>query len=71
VVETQTNGQAKLEELRAKRNSLFEQFAKNPSEIRMAIKIKSLDDQIAESVLNCSRQRIHENKRIAEHSVQK
>ncbi len=71
MVETQTNEQTKLEELRARRNLLFERFAKNPSDIRMAIEIKSIDDQIAESVLNCSRQRIHENKRIAGQSVQK
>jgi hypothetical protein len=33
---------------------LFEQFAKNPSDIRMAIEIKSIDDQIAKTVSNCS-----------------
>jgi hypothetical protein len=40
VVETQTKEQTKVKELRAKRNLLFERFAKNPSDIRMAIEIK-------------------------------
>ncbi len=71
MVDAPTNEQAKLEELRAKRNLLFERFAKHPTDIHLAIEIKSIDDQIAESVLNCSRQRIHENKRIAGQSVQK
>ncbi|MGB2636560.1 MAG: hypothetical protein WAM58_21700 [Candidatus Acidiferrum sp.] len=52
MVDTQTNEQAKLEELRAKRNLLFERFAKHPSNIHLAIEIKSIDDQIAESVFN-------------------
>jgi hypothetical protein len=37
-----------LEELRARRNLLFKQFVENPSDIRMSLEIKKIDDQIAE-----------------------
>jgi hypothetical protein len=38
----------KLEELRAKREPLFQRFANNPNEVHLAIEIKFIDDQIAE-----------------------
>ena len=38
----------KLEELRAKRERLFELFANNPNEVHLATEIKFIDDQIAE-----------------------
>jgi hypothetical protein len=38
----------KLEELRAKREPLFQRFANNPNEVYLAIEIKFIDDQIAE-----------------------
>jgi len=37
------------EELIAKRNVLFQRFSVNPREIKLAIEIKAVDDQIAES----------------------
>jgi hypothetical protein len=39
----------KLEELRAKREPLFQRFTNNPSQFHLAIEIKFIDDQIAES----------------------
>jgi len=38
----------KREELRVRRESLFQRFEKNPDEIHLALKIKIIDDQIAE-----------------------
>jgi len=35
-------------ELRSKRNLLFADFRKNPSNTRLALEIKSLDDRIAD-----------------------
>jgi hypothetical protein len=35
-------------QLKAKRNLLFEEFLGNPSNIRLAIEIRSIDDRIAE-----------------------
>jgi hypothetical protein len=40
----------KLEELRAKREPLFQRFANNPNEVDLAIEIKFIDDQIAECI---------------------
>jgi hypothetical protein len=41
------------EELQGKRNRLFEQFVKNPSDTLLALEIKAIDDQVAE--LACSK----------------
>ena len=38
----------KREELKAKRSLLFQQFLKNPLDTRLALKIKTIDDQVAE-----------------------
>ena len=38
----------KREELKAKRNLLFARFLNNPLETRLALKIKIIDDQVAE-----------------------
>jgi hypothetical protein len=35
------------EDLKAKRDVLFEQFLRNPKEIQLALEIKALDDKIA------------------------
>jgi hypothetical protein len=48
LLDTGMNEQTTREELKAKRNLLFERFSKNPSEIHLAIEIKSMDDQVAE-----------------------
>lgn len=37
-----------LEKLKARRNLLFKQFLEHPSDIRMSLEIKRIDDQIAE-----------------------
>ena len=38
----------KLQDLRAEREPLYRQFVNNPNEVRLAIQIKVIDDQIAE-----------------------
>jgi hypothetical protein len=38
----------KREELKAKRDRLFALFLRNPAQIRLAIEIKKIDDQVAE-----------------------
>lgn len=40
----------KREALRAERDRIYAQFLKNPSDIKLAIKIKEIDDQVADSV---------------------
>jgi hypothetical protein len=47
----------KREALRAKRDRLFDEFSKNPSDIKLAIKIKEIDDQIAASVAHTTKRR--------------
>jgi hypothetical protein len=37
-----------LEQLKARRNLLFKQFVEHPSDIRISLEIKKIDDQIAE-----------------------
>jgi hypothetical protein len=46
--ETPISAMRKHEELKATRNLLFKQFLKNPVDTRLALKIKSIDDQVAE-----------------------
>jgi hypothetical protein len=38
----------KLQELRAAREPLYQQFVNNPNAIHLALQIKTIDDQIAE-----------------------
>jgi hypothetical protein len=38
----------KREELKTKRDQLFERYLKHPMDIRLALEIKAIDDQIAE-----------------------
>lgn len=44
---TQNDVKKNLKELTVKRNLLFAQLLKNPSDTRPALEIKTLDDQIA------------------------
>jgi hypothetical protein len=37
----------KRDDLKAKRNSLFEKYAKHPEEFHLALEIKKIDDEIA------------------------
>jgi hypothetical protein len=46
--ESPVNRMIELEELKARRNLLFKQFLEHPSDIRMSLEIKKIDDQIAE-----------------------
>jgi hypothetical protein len=43
-------GNREREELISKRNLLFRRFLFNPRETHLAVEIKALDDQIAESI---------------------
>ncbi|PYU18686.1 MAG: hypothetical protein DMG30_26890 [Acidobacteria bacterium] len=43
-----TMPEKKREELRVRRESLFQRFEKNPDQMHLALKIKIIDDQIAE-----------------------
>jgi hypothetical protein len=40
----------KRNELTAKRNLLFAEYLKNPQDIRLALEIKLIDDQVAQSI---------------------
>jgi hypothetical protein len=52
--------QKKRDELKARRESLFNKYLKNPDETQLALEIKALDDQVAECVQQLGR----ENARI-------
>ena len=45
---TPCNPMRKREELKAQRNLLFERSLRNPVDTRLALKIKAIDDQVAE-----------------------
>jgi hypothetical protein len=45
---TSVDWKNKREELKAKRKPLFTRYLKNPKDIRMAVELKHIDDQIAE-----------------------
>jgi hypothetical protein len=38
----------KREELKIKRNSLFDEYLKHPDDLHLALEIKTIDDEIAE-----------------------
>jgi len=46
--ETEVDARKRRGELIAKRNRLFGQYSKNPSNTLLALEIKTIDDQIAE-----------------------
>jgi hypothetical protein len=50
----------KREDLKNRRTALFKRYEKSPGELRLALEIKSIDDQIAE----CSQQIECENRRL-------
>jgi len=56
--ETPIDAMRKREELKGTRNLLFKRFLKNPMDTRLALKIKSIDDQVAE----CS-ERMRQNRK--------
>lgn len=45
--ETPIDAMRKREELKAKRNLLFQRFLHNPQETHLALEIKIIDDQVA------------------------
>jgi hypothetical protein len=49
----------KRDDLKAKRNSLFENYTKHPQDIQLAREIKALDDEIAD----CS-QHVEQERRV-------
>lgn len=48
MIENEIDAKCKREGLRTARKLLFKRFLKNPLETRLALKIKTMDDQIAE-----------------------
>ena len=46
--EPKINGQTIRDQLKTKRNQLFEEFLRNPSNTSLAIEIRLIDDRIAE-----------------------
>jgi len=46
--ENAIDARKKREELKAKRNLLFRRFLKNPQDIHLALRIKRIDDRLAE-----------------------
>lgn len=48
--ETAIDARKKREQLKAKRDRLFSEFLKDPSNILLALEIKAIDDQVAESM---------------------
>jgi hypothetical protein len=48
---------AKREDLKNKRNMLFEEYLKNPLNVKLAAEIKLIDDDIARSIEQSERQR--------------
>ena len=48
--ETAIDAKKKREKLKTTRNLLFARFLKNPSDTRLALEIKIIDDQVAECV---------------------
>jgi hypothetical protein len=61
VSKTAIDERTKREELKDKRNLLFQRFLKTPLDIRLALEIKLLDDQVAEYT-----SQIRHNREIAE-----
>ena len=52
----------KRDDLKAKRNSLFEKYAKHPEEFHLALEIKKIDDEIAEFTDKMRRETLSERK---------
>jgi hypothetical protein len=48
VQESASDEKRKREELKAKRDLLFERYLKHPMDTRLALEIKTIDDQLAE-----------------------
>jgi hypothetical protein len=55
VLETAIEGKRKREELKAKRELLFERYLKHPMDTCLAIEIKTIDDQLAANTKQTNR----------------
>ncbi len=51
----------KRDDLKAKRNSLFEKYAMHPQDFHLALEIKKLDDEIAECTQRVEKERRSEH----------
>lgn len=60
-LETALDEKGKLDELKVRRNILFERLLKNPADTRLAIEIKAIDDQVAESTKQIERKKGRRN----------
>jgi hypothetical protein len=47
------------QELKAKRTEIFDRFVKNPADIRLAIEIRILDDEMVDCSKHLQRERDH------------
>ena len=47
----------KRDDLKAKRNSLFEKYAKHPQDYHLSLEIKKLDDEIADCTQHVEQER--------------
>jgi hypothetical protein len=47
----------KRDDLKIKRNSLFEKYAKHPEEFHLALEIKKIDDEIADCTQHVEQER--------------
>ena len=54
--ETPSDAHTKREELKALRKLFFRQFLKNPMDTQLAVKIRNMDDQIAECAEQIARE---------------
>ena len=55
--ETRISARRKREELKAKKNLLFQRFLESPRDTHLALKIKIFDDQLAQCAEQMERQR--------------
>jgi hypothetical protein len=62
VLETAIEEKRKREELKARRDLLFERYLKHPMETRLALEIKTIDDQLAEDTKQTKRKTAGRNQ---------
>ena len=56
----------KRDDLKSKRNSLFEKYAKHPEDFQLALEIKKMDDEIADCTHHVEQER--RSERSASHA---
>jgi hypothetical protein len=60
----------KRDDLKAKRNSLFEKYARHPQDFHLALEIKKLDDEIAECTPHVEKERRFERSASSSKKLQ-